>query len=151
MWETWLPEKYRERGPHIERRGIGTMAHIGGGPYEQTFDPVRPQADCWVFEDLVYINKRHVAAVGFDRDEMTMTPITYDEMRPGCYDPKARVAGHAGQPRRRVAVVPVVPAVLRPDLHRGEGPRPRPGLHLRLQRLDGGGVVRRLRRPPRPA
>jgi predicted TIM-barrel fold metal-dependent hydrolase len=32
-----------------------------------------------------------VAAVGFDRDEMTMTPITYDEMRPGCYEPKARV------------------------------------------------------------
>src|SRR3546814_15680632 len=22
---------------------------------------------------------------------MTMSPITYDEMRPGCYDPKARV------------------------------------------------------------
>jgi predicted TIM-barrel fold metal-dependent hydrolase len=44
-----------------------------------------------VFEDLVYINKRHVAAVGFSRDEMTASPITYDEMRPGCYDPKARV------------------------------------------------------------
>ena len=51
----------------------------------------RPQADCWVYEDLVYINKRHVAAVGFDRDDMTMSPITYDEMRPGCYEPKARV------------------------------------------------------------
>jgi predicted TIM-barrel fold metal-dependent hydrolase len=33
-----------------------------------------------------------VAAVGFDRDDMTMSPITYDEMRPGCYDPKARIA-----------------------------------------------------------
>ena len=36
-------------------------------------------------------HKRHVAAVGFDRDDMTMAPITYDEMRPGCYDPKARL------------------------------------------------------------
>ncbi len=67
------------------------MRHIGGGQYEQTFDPDGPQADCWVFEDLVYIHKRHVAAVGFDRDDMTMSPITYDEMRPGCYEPKARV------------------------------------------------------------
>ena len=67
------------------------MHHIGGGQYEQTFDPEGPQADCWVFEDLVYIHKRHVAAVGFDRDDMTMSPITYDEMRPGCYEPKARV------------------------------------------------------------
>ena len=50
-----------------------------------------PKADCWVYEDLVYINKRHVAAVGFDRDDMTMSPITYDEMRPGCYEPKARL------------------------------------------------------------
>src|SRR3546814_6175428 len=30
-------------------------------------------------------------AVCFDRDYMTRSPITDDEMRPGCYDPKARV------------------------------------------------------------
>jgi predicted TIM-barrel fold metal-dependent hydrolase len=91
VWETWLPAKYKDRGPKVERRGIGTMRHIGGGTYEQTFDEDGPKADCWVFEDLVYINNRHVAAVGFDRDDMTASPITYDEMRPGCYDPKARV------------------------------------------------------------
>jgi predicted TIM-barrel fold metal-dependent hydrolase len=91
LWQTWLPERFREVGPRSERRGIGSMRHIGGGAYEQTFDPDGPQADCWVYEDLVYINKRHVAAVGFDRDDMTMSPITYDEMRPGCYDPKARL------------------------------------------------------------
>jgi predicted TIM-barrel fold metal-dependent hydrolase len=91
VWQNWLPERFRDRGPHIERRGIGHMKHVGGGAYEQTFDPEGPPADCWVFEDLVYIHKRHVAAVGYSRDEMTMTPMTYDEMRPGCYDPKARV------------------------------------------------------------
>ena len=91
VWETWLPERFRERGPRVERRGIGTMRHVGGGAYEQSFDPHGPQADCWVYEDLVYIHKRHVAAVGFDRDDMTMSPITYDEMRPGCYEPKARI------------------------------------------------------------
>jgi predicted TIM-barrel fold metal-dependent hydrolase len=91
VWEAWLPAKHRERGPKVERRGIGSMRHVGGGTYEQTFDPDGPQADCWIYEDLVYIHKRHVAAVGFDRDDMTMSPITYDEMRPGCYDPKARV------------------------------------------------------------
>ncbi len=91
VWERWLPAKHREHGPRVERRGIGSMKHVGGGTYEQTFDPDGPQADCWLFEDLVYIHKRHVAAVGFDRDDMTMSPITYDEMRPGCYEPKARV------------------------------------------------------------
>jgi predicted TIM-barrel fold metal-dependent hydrolase len=91
VWQTWLPERHREAGPRVERRGIGHMKHVGGGTYEQTFDPEGPQADCWVYEDLVYIHKRHVAAVGYSRDEMTMTPMTYDEMRPGCYEPKARV------------------------------------------------------------
>ena len=92
LWQTWLPARWRDRGPKVERRGIGEMEHIGGGTYRQTFDPDGPPADCWIYEDLVYINKRHVAAVGFDRDDMTMSPITYDEMRPGCYEPKARVA-----------------------------------------------------------
>ncbi|HEV3226510.1 MAG TPA: amidohydrolase family protein [Acidimicrobiales bacterium] len=91
LWQTWLPERFRHDGPRVERRGIGHMRHIGGGVYEQTFHPDGPKADCWIFGDLVYINKRHVAAVGFDRDDMTMSPITYDEMRPGCYEPKARI------------------------------------------------------------
>ncbi len=91
VWSTWLPAKFRDRGPRVERRGIGEMAHIGGGAYRQSFDENGPKADCWVYEDLVYIHKRHVAAVGFAREDMTMSPITYDEMRPGCYDPKARI------------------------------------------------------------
>ena len=47
VWETWLPAKHRDKAPRVERRGIGTMRHVGGGTYEQTFDPDGPQADCW--------------------------------------------------------------------------------------------------------
>ncbi|HYI63005.1 MAG TPA: amidohydrolase family protein [Acidimicrobiales bacterium] len=92
VWQTWLPERYRADGPRVERRGVGDVQHVGGGTYAQEFtDDGRP-ADCWVFGDVVYVHKRHVAAVGYSRDEMTMTPMTYEEMRPGCYEPKARVA-----------------------------------------------------------
>jgi predicted TIM-barrel fold metal-dependent hydrolase len=68
------------------------MTHTGGGNYEITFNDDGPKADCWLFEDLIYVHKRHVAAVGFSRDNMTMSPITYDEMRDGCYEPRARLA-----------------------------------------------------------
>ena len=93
LWQTWLPAKYRDRGPRVERRRLGEMKWVGGAKmYEYELDvPDAPWCDIWFYEDLVHPNKRHVAAVGFDRDEMTMSPITYDEMRPGCYDPKARV------------------------------------------------------------
>ena len=93
LWQTWLPNKFKEKGPRVERRRLGEMLWVGGSKmYEYELDvPDAPWCDIWFYEDLVYPNKRHVAAVGFPREEMTMSPITYDEMRPGCYEPKARV------------------------------------------------------------
>ena len=93
LWETWLPKKFKEKGPRVERRRLGEMLWGGGSKmYEYELDtPDAPWCDIWFYEDLVYPNKRHVAAVGFAREEMTMSPITYDEMRLGCYEPKARV------------------------------------------------------------
>ena len=37
---------------------------------------------------------------------MTLTPITYDDMRPGCYDPKARARRHGRELGRSVDVLP---------------------------------------------
>ena len=91
LWQRWLPETYRAAGPRVERRGIAGMKFVGGTGYEIEYSDDAPKSDCWLFEDLVVPHKRHVAAVGFERDDMTLSPITYDEMRPGCYDPKARV------------------------------------------------------------
>ena len=93
LWQTWLPNKFKEKGPMVERHRLGEMLWVGGSKmYEYELDvPDAPWCDIWFYEDLVYPNKRHVAAVGFAREEMTMSPITYDEMRPGCYEPKARV------------------------------------------------------------
>ena len=90
-WQSRLPDKYRDIGPRIVRRGIGGLTYLGSGQrYRIDWDDDAPPADCWVYEDLVVPHKRHVAAVGYSRDEMTLSPITYDEMRPGCYDPEAR-------------------------------------------------------------
>jgi predicted TIM-barrel fold metal-dependent hydrolase len=92
LWQTWLPPKYRDRGPRIERRGVRAIEFAGAAAYREQFDDESPmKADTWVYENLIYTHKRMVAAVGYPRDEMTMTPITYDDMRPGCYDPKARL------------------------------------------------------------
>ncbi len=93
VWEQWLPEKYKDRGPKVVRRGIRDIAYVGTASYVEHFDDESPtKVDCWHYEDLVYTHKRMVAAVGYPPEEMTLTPITYDDMRPGCYDPKARLA-----------------------------------------------------------
>jgi predicted TIM-barrel fold metal-dependent hydrolase len=93
LFQTWLPKKFADdpRSPRVEDRGIAKMTYLGGVRYDFEWDESAPKSSCWFYEDLIAPHKRHVAAVGFDRDDMEMAPITYSEMRPGCYDPKARL------------------------------------------------------------
>ncbi|NEE08703.1 amidohydrolase family protein, partial [Streptomyces sp. SID7499] len=90
LFDTWLPARYRERGPRALTAGIGELAYIGG-KYRITMDPDGQPTDWWIYEDLKFPYKRNIAAVGFDRDQMTLEGITREEMRRGCWDPKARL------------------------------------------------------------
>jgi predicted TIM-barrel fold metal-dependent hydrolase len=91
LFERWLPAKFAAHGPKVERHGLGGLKFVGGTRYEYELSDDGPPCDIWFYEGLMYPHKRHVAAVGFERDDMGLLPITYDEMRPGCYEPKARV------------------------------------------------------------
>jgi predicted TIM-barrel fold metal-dependent hydrolase len=89
VWQDRLPEKYKDVGPRtIKERG--NMQFVGG---VFSYEPDENGADCdwWLYEDLKVPQTRLSAAVGFDRDEVKVTGITYEEMRRGCWDPKARM------------------------------------------------------------
>ena len=103
VWQTWLPRRFHERGPRVERGRWGSFEHRAGARYVNTQDPDGIEGDYWVFEDkVIYVHKRFVAipleatpdgdVSRFDRTKMLMTAVTYDEMRPGCYDRDARIA-----------------------------------------------------------
>ena len=47
--------------------------------------------DWWLVEDLASPLTRLSAAAGYPRDEVTVSPITMDDMRVGCWEPKARL------------------------------------------------------------
>ena len=47
--------------------------------------------DWWLYEDKRVPQTRLSAAAGFDRDEVKVVGITYEEMRKGCWDPVARI------------------------------------------------------------
>ena len=53
LWQRWLPERFRDRGPRVERRGIASMEFLGGTRYDIVYDDEAPPADCWIYEDLV--------------------------------------------------------------------------------------------------
>src|SRR5262245_58597411 len=102
VWQTWLPEKHREKGPRVERKKWGAFRLRKGAKYEMTEDDDGEWGDAWIYEDkVIYVQKKFVAipksATGpdddwssFDKTVMTMTATTYDDMRDGCYDAKAR-------------------------------------------------------------
>jgi predicted TIM-barrel fold metal-dependent hydrolase len=104
VWQTWLPEKWRERGPHVERKKWGSFKHLSGAKYDMVEDPEGEWGDAWYYDDeLIYVQKKFVAIpraattldaqgnIVFDRSKMTMTATTFDEMRKGCWDREERV------------------------------------------------------------
>jgi predicted TIM-barrel fold metal-dependent hydrolase len=91
VWMDRLPAKYRDVGPRIEQHPLEEITMIGGA-YQIKPGTEGPPVDWWHYEDLLMPHRRIIAAVGFERDDITLTGITYDEMRPGCYDAKARLA-----------------------------------------------------------
>src|SRR5687768_760906 len=105
VWQTWLPEKWRERGPRVERKKWGPFVHKPGAKYVNTEDPNGQWGDAWYYDGkLIYVQKRFVAipqeavvdrpdgsVESFDRTKMVMEAVTFDEMRKGCWDRDARV------------------------------------------------------------
>ncbi len=90
VWMDRLPASYRDVGPRVVRAGLGEMRFIGG---KFSYAPAEDGLPCdwWFYEDLRWPQTRLSAAAGFDRDEVKITAITYEEMRPGCYDVGARL------------------------------------------------------------
>ncbi len=93
VWTDRIPKKYLDVAPRIERRTVKEMSFIGGkfiavpGDKGDKGDLV----DWWFYEDLRRPLTRLDTAVGYDRDDITLKGITYDDMRPGSYLIKDRL------------------------------------------------------------
>ncbi|SHM64942.1 amidohydrolase family protein [Cryptosporangium aurantiacum] len=71
LWQDRLPARWRDTGPRIVSQD-GT--------------------EFWVYEDRQIVTTGLSAVAGKQREEFSPEPVTYADMRPGCYDPSARVA-----------------------------------------------------------
>jgi predicted TIM-barrel fold metal-dependent hydrolase len=71
VWQDRLPAKYKEAGPKNIRDDEGR--------------------DVWMFEGQAHFNGGLGAVAGKPREEYGLDPVRYEDMRPGCYDPKARL------------------------------------------------------------
>jgi len=94
VWQDRLPEKYRAVGPRVVRQKVADMQFVGGvfsyreaGEHEEG-----TWCDWWYVEDLRYPLTRVMAAAGYSREEVTISPITMEDMREGCWNQTARLA-----------------------------------------------------------
>ncbi|MCD9625038.1 amidohydrolase family protein [Rhabdothermincola salaria] len=94
VWQDRLPEKYKAVGPRLERLRVANLQFNG---MQYSFDIVDGDsaegkwADFWCYEDLKVPMRRIITAVGFPPEERTLLPVTYEEMRKGCWDQTARL------------------------------------------------------------
>ncbi|AFR49481.1 amidohydrolase family protein [Gordonia sp. KTR9] len=76
LWIDRLPRKFIEAGPRIIEKVMN--------------DPDRP-AHVWTMEGKIYPYIGLNAVAGKKPEEFGAEPVRFDDMLPGCYDPKARV------------------------------------------------------------
>jgi predicted TIM-barrel fold metal-dependent hydrolase len=93
VWQDRLPARLREVGPRLVRNKIKAMSFVGGVfSYEEAgANEEGTWCDWWHCEDLRSPLTRLSAAAGYPRDEVTVSPITMDDMRPGCWQQGARL------------------------------------------------------------
>jgi predicted TIM-barrel fold metal-dependent hydrolase len=94
LWTSRLPASAREAGPHV-RREKGGFKNGTWNPNANDWivDPDMPGAvwsDVWYYDDMVWPLMRGLADSGYT-DEDPGTPVTYDHILPGCYQPDARI------------------------------------------------------------
>jgi predicted TIM-barrel fold metal-dependent hydrolase len=70
VWQDRVPAKYKDIAPRME---------------------TTPEGEFWVYEDTRRQTTGLSAVAGKDKKEFTPEPVTYAEMRRGCYDAKARI------------------------------------------------------------
>ena len=151
VWERWLPERFRDRGPKIVRRGIREIDYVGTASYVEHFDD--DVADQGRLLDLRG-PRLHAQAHGRGGrvSEGGTDPHAHHLRRhaAGLLRPEGAPRRHGRELGRGVDVLPHPAAVLRADVPRRARQGSRTRVRAGLQRLDGRGVVRRLRRAPDP-
>ena len=106
--------------------------------------------EAWELEGNRYPQIGLNAVVGRPKEEWSMDPANFADMRRGCWDPVARLADMDVDGVWASLNFPSLIAGFAGHLRPPARPRPRPGVRAGRERLAPRGVVRRRPRPPHP-
>jgi predicted TIM-barrel fold metal-dependent hydrolase len=89
LWRRRLPAGLRELGPRIVRAPY-EMVRTDRQPFRRAASG--PETDFWEYEGETNAIMSVMACAGKTDDEISLGPIRFDAMRPGCFDVAARLA-----------------------------------------------------------
>jgi predicted TIM-barrel fold metal-dependent hydrolase len=92
LWTSRLSRTDCERGPRVVRDTCQTVFDHEAPGFRYLKGGDGPMMDWWIYEDVAKPVQKVVACAGIPIAEHTTDPIAYEDMRPGCYDPTARLA-----------------------------------------------------------
>jgi predicted TIM-barrel fold metal-dependent hydrolase len=92
VWQDRLSSADRAEGPRVVRDTCETVYDAATRAVRYVKGGDGPVVDWWVYEDVAKPIPKVVACAGLPFEEHTIDAIAYEDMRPGCYDPVARLA-----------------------------------------------------------
>jgi predicted TIM-barrel fold metal-dependent hydrolase len=109
VWQRWLPTALRGRGPRVVQDSCETSFAPGSNVAIYKKGGPGPIVDWWIYEDLVKPTPQVMACAGFPPESLTLEPIPFSEMRPGCLEPMARLADMDANRTERSLCFPTFP------------------------------------------
>jgi len=91
LWQDRLPAKYKDAGPRVVDLPRGEMT-LDDGKWLETPGDGPELAAWWHYEDHIYQLKQIIACPGIPPEEVTAKGVRFEDIRDGCYQPKARIA-----------------------------------------------------------
>ncbi len=93
LWQERLPLKYRDLGPRVVRQKGHVVYNEARQPgFALSDEPDARWCDVWYYEDTVWPLHAPYAAVGPVAELSALAAVTYDDILPGCFDQKHRLA-----------------------------------------------------------
>jgi predicted TIM-barrel fold metal-dependent hydrolase len=87
LWVDRIPAKYHDRCPHVEEIEEDRVE-----PFYAKEVHLKKGMQVWRYEDILEPNVGLTATAGLDVKDRNFSPVRFDQMRRGTWDPVARVA-----------------------------------------------------------
>jgi predicted TIM-barrel fold metal-dependent hydrolase len=92
LWQTWVPHRLREQAPRVLRIAVSPDDPRVPDKLRDHVIETPDGTDFWSYDGKLVPLGGLNATAGVAREDYTLDPVNFDEIRPGCFQVPARIA-----------------------------------------------------------